>query len=465
MDNKKSVNGKNKKQKNASPSRKLVLELLTEWEKEGGRFDLMLKGVLDKYDYLDKRDKAFISVLSKGCVERRITLDYVIDRYSDTNGKAMKLPVRLILRMAVYQLLFMEGIKDHAACNEAVLLANEKGLKTLAPFVNGVLRSIERDKENIKWPDKKDDDKSLKIFYSVYYSMPIWIVGIFMKQFGPSDTEKILKSFLSQGGVSLRINNLRDKDNVIKELESLGIKYSFSDYLPFMVTIDGFAGIGSLKCFNEGKVTVQDISSALCSELAGIKEGDNVLDMCGAPGGKTTHAALKTGKSGHVTSCDITEEKTYLINENISRMGIANTDVLVNDGTVFNPAFEEAFNVVICDAPCSGLGIMGRKPDIRYNMTYETTEELANLQKKILENAVRYVKKGGTLIFSTCTLNDKENMGGRDFILSKEGMTPDSLDNIPEQLKNEPGISGGYICLKPGIHKCDGFFISKYRKS
>ena len=108
---------------------------------------------------------------------------------------------------------------------------------------------------------------------------------------------------------------------------------------------------------------------------------------------------------------------------------------------------------------------MGRKPDIRYNMTYETTEELAGLQKKILENAVRYVKKGGTLIFSTCTLNDKENMGGRDFILSKEGMTPDSLDNIPEQLKNEPGISGGYICLKPGIHKCDGFFISKYRKS
>ena len=455
----------NKKQnKKASETRKTVLELLIEWEKAGGRFDLMLKGVLDKYNYMDSRDKAFMSMLARGCVERRITLDYIIDMYADTDGKEIKPAIRNILRMGLFQVFYMEGIADHAACSESVLLAEEKGFKGLAPFVNGVMRAVLRDRDNIKWPALKDDDKSKKIYYSVYYSMPIWIVGILMKQFGADETKAILESFLTQPGLSVRVNNISDTALIKKELDEAGVKYTESEYLPYMLKVGGLEGVSRLKSFADGKITVQDVSSALCTELSGIQPGDKVLDLCAAPGGKATHAAIKAGETGYVTACDVSDDKVWLIEDNISRMGLNNIDAVVNDGTVFNKDFEEAFDVVICDAPCSGLGIMGRKPDIRYNASFDGINELAGLQKKILANAVRYVKKGGTLIFSTCTLTDTENIGGREYILSLPGMKAAELTNVPDALKGEPSLKDGYLLLKPGIHKCDGFFISKYMK-
>ncbi len=459
-------NYKNYKKQNtkASETRKTVLELLLEWEKVGGRFDLMLKGVLDKYNYLDSRDKAFMSMLARGCVERRITLDYIIDMYADTNGKDIKPAIRNILRMGLFQVFYMEGIADHAACSEAVLLTQEKGFKGLAPFVNGVMRAVLRDRDNIKWPSLKDDDKSKKIYYSVYYSMPIWIVGILIKQFGAAETKVILESFLTRSGLSVRVNNVSDTETVIKELKEAGIDYSVSEYLPYMINVSGIEGVSRLQSFTDGKVTIQDVSSALVAELSGIKKGDRVLDMCAAPGGKATHFALKAGDEGHVTACDISDDKVWLIEDNISRMNLNNINAVLNDGTVFNKDFEGAFDVVVCDAPCSGLGIMGRKPDIRYNASFEGINELAGLQKQILANAVRYVKTGGTLIFSTCTLTDTENMGGREYILSQPGMKAAAFENIPEALKDESSLKDGYLLLKPGIHKCDGFFISKYTK-
>ena len=359
-----------------------------------------------------------MSMLARGCVERRITLDYIIDMYADTDGKEIKPAIRNILRMGLFQVFYMEGIADHAACSESVLLVEEKGFKGLAPFVNGVMRAVLRDRDNIKWPALKDDDKSKKIYYSVYYSMPIWIVGILMKQFGADETKAILESFLTQPGLSVRVNNISDTALIKKELDEAGVKYTESEYLPYMLKVGGLEGVSRLKSFADGKITVQDVSSALCTELSGIKSGDKVLDMCAAPGGKATHAAIKAGETGYVTACDVSDDKVWLIEDNISRMGLNNIDAVVNDGTVFNKDFEEAFDVVICDAPCSGLGIMGRKPDIRYNASFDGINELAGLQKKILANAVRYVKKGGTLIFSTCTLTDTENIGGRIYSLT-----------------------------------------------
>jgi len=468
LDNRKNYSKKNKAKASskASETRRLVLDILMESESESVRFDLVLKNSLEKYDYADRQDKAFVSRLSRGCMQRRITLDYIIDQYADTGKKVMKPVIRNILRMGVYQILFMDGVKDFAACNESVALANEKGFKGLSGFVNGVLRTIVREKDSISMPDRT---KKLSEYRSVYYSLPYWMVRLLEKQFDDDTMDVMLEAFNDSKGFSLRVN-AASEDNiktVTDELEKAGAEYEISDYLPFMINVRGIEGVASLDCFNNGLVTVQDISSALVSEIAGIKSGDHVLDMCAAPGGKATHAAIKAGQMGSVTACDISEEKLSLIYDNKERHNINNMEILLKDATVFEPEFEEKFDVVICDAPCSGLGIMGRKPDIRYNVTFDNIKELAALQKNILENAVKYVKKGGVLIFSTCTLTVQENMEGRDFILEKGMKAEGFYDILSDGLKRDcdkASAEAGFMVLVPGKTKCDGFFISKYIK-
>ncbi len=449
-----------------SQSRQIVLDILNEYDdSENAKLGIILNNVLAKVDYFEKNEKAFISRLAKGCLEKRIALDYVIDRYAETGNKKIKPVIRNILRMAVYEIIYMRS-ESYAVCNEAVNLSILKGYKGLSGFVNGVLRHIDRDKDCISWPSKEDNP----VWYlNVVYSVPGWIVKYLIKAYGLEKTEKILIGMDNYEGVGIRVNELlsdKEKKQLIENLVNEGCRVESSPYTDYAFRVYGASGIRNLPGFEEGLFTVQDISSVLAIECADIKEGSRVLDMCAAPGGKSMHAALKTGISGSVLSCDISEEKIELIRNNIDRLKCNNVDTMIWDGCVFNPDFEDKFDVVICDAPCSGLGIMGHKPDIRYNVVKENIFSLATIQKEILTNAVKYLKKGGTLIFSTCTVTKEEDMNNREFIINNLGMKPKPL-KIKEENKEEEGFNTaeeGYMLLLPGINKSEGFFISGYIK-
>lgn len=436
-------------------SRKIVLDMLIEIRSSNTKCNVLLKNVLDKYDYIDSRDKAFIKKLFIGCIQHRITLDYIIDTYS--KSKKLKPVIRDILRMGVYQIIYMDAVPDSAACNEAANLAISKGLSGLRGFVNGVLRNISREKESIHLPDD----------ISVKYSVPEWIAEYLTKHFSMAECEAMLKDSLRNRDITIRVNEsleAEDKDKLIRDIEAAGVSIIKHPYLEYAYNLSGVQGMENVPGFYEGLVTVQDVSSQLAIEVAGIKSGDYVIDMCAAPGGKTVHAALKCGADGTVDSRDLTDNKVALIEENADRLNLGNVIVKVSDATVLDESVIDKADVVICDLPCSGLGDLGRKADLKYNVTYEAVQELQSLQREILKNAYRYVKKGGILIYSTCTITSEEDEDNYRWIANELSLKPVSItDNLPEELRSNT-TNEGFIKLLPGIHKCDGFFISKFIK-
>ncbi len=444
--------------------RQLVLETLLEVSNKGEHMNVVLKGVLDKYNYLDGKKKAFIKKLATGCLERKIELDYVIDCFSKTKTSKMKPVIRFILEMGVYQILYMDYVYDTSACNMAVSLAKKKGFQGLSGFVNGVLRTICREKNNISYPDK---GKDFVRYASVRYSMPEWIIALWIEQYGENITEQMLAASLEENAVMVRINENLDKklqEDIINQWEKAGVKVVPHAYLPYAYALSGGCGVGELYGYEEGYFTVQDVSSMLVGECAGICLNDVVIDTCAAPGGKTMHAATKLQGSGTVHSCDVSEYKADKIRENIERMGLQNVQVHVADATGAVEEFIEAADVVLADVPCSGLGVLGKKVDIKYRLKEEQPGELVELQRKILCNVVRYLKPGGTLIYSTCTVNKAENNGNVKWMIENLPLEVVLLQaELPEILRSSVGEDGTLQLLR-GIHECDGFYIAKLKK-
>ncbi len=444
-------------------SREIILDILLELEKTDGYSNLLLADVLSKYDYLDAKEKAFIKRVTEGTIERRIQIDYILDQISKVPVKKMKPLIRQLLRMSAYQLLFMEGTPDSAVCNEAVKLAKKRKFQSLQGYVNGVLRNVCRQKESIPYPEK---GKDLAAYFSVVYSMPEWLCKRFLHLFGEEKTEKMLQAFLERGAVTIRLEeSLSDeaKKELLAKWEQNGIVVKTHPYLPYAVQAERTEGIHNLSGFHEGLFTVQDVSSMLAVEAAGIKEGQTVIDVCAAPGGKTLHAATKTGKNGKVLAFDVTQAKVDKIEENKERMRKDNVVASVADARVFLPRLEQRADVVLADVPCSGLGVIGKKQDIKYHVTENSLAEIVSLQKEIVKNVVSYVKPGGILLYSTCTINPDENEKMVDwicdnFLFCKEDLSP----FLPEVLKEEG--TNGMIQLLPGIHATDGFFLARLRK-
>ena len=448
----------------ATQSRRLVLDILLECEKQGAKSTDIIKAVLDKNDFLEQRDKAFIRHLAEGCVERAITLDHVIDSFASTKTSKMKTPVKLIMRMGVYQILYMDSVPDSAACNEAVSLAISKGLSGLKGFVNGVLRNIARNRDDIKWPDKEKDPLA---YLSVVYSMPVWIAKQLCSEYGFERTECMFKAFLCERPVSINIIS-DDKEELIPAWEKAGINVIKSPYLDNAYMIKDAPGIGRLKGFDEGAFIVQDAGSMLSVAVAGIREGDTVIDLCAAPGGKSMCAAVRCGKSGRVYSYDLSDIKADRIRENADRLKLENMEIAVHDATVYDESLKDKADVVIADLPCSGLGVMGRKADIRYRLKPEDIAALAALQRDILKNAVKYVKPGGLLMYSTCTVSRRENDNNRQWLLDNFDLEAVGFeDKLPKELKNDTAAEG-YLQLisgePEGLPLLDGFFISLYRR-
>ena len=444
--------------------RAVVLSMLLEEENDNSYSHVLLNDVLKKYDYLDVKEKAFLKRLFEGCIERRIELDFYLNHFSKTKTEKMKPIIRNSLRMAVYQLLYMDSVPDSAAINESVKLIQKRGLGGLAGFANGVLRSLLREKDHVTLPDKQTNPAG---FLAVHYSMPEWLVDHFISQYGFEQTETIFQSTLLEKPVTIRIDeNLSEdeKKNILSKLGDSGAEVSKHPYLSYAYKVSHAEGIQKLPGFTEGKIFISDVSSMLVVELAGIQKGDYVLDVCAAPGGKTLHAASKLNHTGEIWARDLSPAKTQKIQENVDRSTYQNIHIEVSDATIPTPEFHEKMDVVIVDAPCSGLGVIGKKQDIKYHVQKDTIDTLKDLQKTILKCASEYVKPGGILMYSTCTVTKEENEQNRDWILSNLPMQEESFEEfLPQELRGLTG-SKGYLQLLPGIHDTDGFFISRFRK-
>ncbi len=413
----------------------------------------------------EKRERALATRLFEGCLERLIELDYIIDSFSKTPVRKMKPAIAAILRMTVYQLLYMDKIPDGAACNEAVKLAKKYGFAGLSGFVNGVARNIAR-AEEISYPDAKKDRKK---YLSVKYSMPTMIVEQMCKQYGEAVAETVFAAFLqAESSVSVRcmthFTSTKELKNLLSDADVIAEEGFYSrDAL----RLSGIDSPERLPGFSEGAFYIQDESSMQAVLAAGLTGNERVLDLCAAPGGKSMMAAdiLSAKGKGTVEARDLTGAKVQLLRENKERCRMENVTIRQADATVFRSEDEESYDVVLADVPCSGLGIIGKKPDIKLFMTTEQEEELCVLQKQILKNAVRYVKPGGTLIFSTCTLNKEENMGGYEFLKDKCGMVPESLEPYLSEKLHTETTKDGYLQMIPGVHKTDGFFVARFKKA
>lgn len=445
--------------------REIILDVLLELEKGGGYVNALLAAVLDKYDYLMPQEKAFIKRVTQGTVERRIQIDYALNQISKVPVDKMKPLIRQLLRMSAYQLMFMDAVPDSAVCNEAVKLAKKRKFVSLKGYVNGVLRNLSAavKDQSIIYPDA---EKEPILYLSVMYSMPEWLVEHFEQAYGREDTEKILKTFLGQNPVTLRLEeNLtkEGKESLFKAWEEKGAIIRQHAYLPYAVQIEKTDGIKHLAGYEEGLFTVQDVSSMLVVEAADIKKGQTVIDVCAAPGGKSLHAASKLDGSGKVFSFDLTDTKVDRLEENRRRMHKENMTTAVWDARVANEDLYQLADVVLADVPCSGLGVIGKKQDIKYHATAQSIEELTELQQDILKNVANYVKPGGILMYSTCTMNPAENEKMIKWFCDLFPFRLESMAKYLPQLLKEAGAKG-MVQLLPGIHETDGFFFARLRR-
>ena len=427
--------------------REIIVEILLDLEKGQDFSHKLIKAVLDKYDYLDPREKAFIKRVAEGTIERQVELDYYLDHFSSVPVRKMKPLIRCLLRMSTYQILYMDAVPDSAVCNEACKLAAKRGFRTLKGFVNAVLRNISRQKDTLPLPDPEDTVKYL----GVKYSMPEWIVNLWLPEYGREGTETLLKGLMEIHPVSLRFSTElteEERTHYIEQIENKGVVLKQNREVPYVYLAENLENVSELPGFGDGMFTIQDASSVLAVKAAQIRPGDQVMDLCAAPGGKTILAAEYAGDTGRVLSRDVSEYKTDLIRENLERMHRSNVNVQVYDATVHDASKEESADVVLMDVPCSGLGVLGKKRDIKYHVTPESLASITKLQKEIVEAGWQYVRPGGVLLYSTCTIHRNENQDMAAWITEK----------FPFTLEEERQ-------LLPGTDETDGFYYARLRRN
>lgn len=417
--------------------REIVLDLLIEVNEKNEYSHIALSQALNKFAYLEKQERSFVTRLFEGCLEKSIELDYVIDQFSKTKVNKMKPLIRNLMRMGTYQLMYMDSVPESAACNECVKLAKKRGFSTLSGFVNGVLRNIARNYKTLEYPN-----------LSIKYSLPQWLIDMWTEQLGKEKTVDILDGLHGNRKTFIRCNTLRCTPVELQAtLEKEGVTVKAVENVEFAFEITDYDSIGMLDSFNEGLFYVQDISSMRAGIIAEPKAGDTIIDMCAAPGGKSINAYLIADGKATITACDLTEYKVDMIRDNVARLGFEGIKAKVWDATTLDNSSVGAADLVIADVPCSGLGVLSRKNDIRTKMTPESIAEIVELQKQILKNAAQYVKAGGKLVFSTCTINKAENEENAKWL----------EDNTDLELFFEEQIL-------PGDMANDGFYIAKFIK-
>ena len=388
--------------------------------------------------------RSYIGKVTRGVIERLIELDTRLNAITAKNIKRLHPVVRGILRLGTYELLYMDSIPPSASVNEAVKLAKAKGQARAAGMVNAVLRRV----ADAPLPDFVITDPDTAASLSVRYSMPEWIVGLWLKQFGSEQTKEMLAASLAERALTIRVNLSRGPvEELLQCFEAKGIRASRIPDKPMALSLPMGTNITALPGYPEGWFYVQDISSMSVCLMADIHLGEHVLDLCASPGGKSLHAADLTGSDGLVEARDLTPQKLERIEENQRRCGFSQIRTKAADATVPDPACVEQFDVVLVDAPCSGLGVLGRKPEIKYRVKPEDIEQLAVIQGQILTAAASYVKKGGRLVYSTCTLSDAENSGQIRQFVKTHPQYRISREELLLPQTGLPGNDGFYICV------------------
>ena len=433
-------------------ARQTAFSILLKIEKDKAYSNIALDSAVRELS-LDSTDCAFISRLVYGVTERKITLDYVISQFLNQPIKKLKAEVLVILRIGTYQILYMDKIPDSAAVNESVSLAKNNKSSYASGVVNAVLRKVSLEKENV-FKSLSGDER-----LSILYSAPIDLVRFLMHHYNEENAEEILKSALNKKEITIRVNTLKTTQNeLIEILEKENIsteKTSLKDAL----IINTKGAVYELDAYKKGLFYVEDVSSQICVKELGLKENYKLIDICSAPGGKSFTASQYMNNTGKIYSCDIHEHRVELIKSGAKRLGIENIIPTVNDATIFNEEFIDA-DCVLCDVPCSGLGIIGKKPEIKYK-SLDEIKELIPIQKEILSTASKYVKKGGTLVYSTCSINPNENRKICDWFLKEH----EDFYSVKVSPESERCIDeGDYLTLLPHINNCDGFFIAKFIK-
>jgi 16S rRNA (cytosine967-C5)-methyltransferase len=423
--------------------------------------NIALDKFFDSHKDLAKIDRSFITRIVEGSVEHVITIDYIINQFSKTKTTKMKKTILNILRLSVYQIKYMDKVPVSAICNEAVKLAKKRKFGNLSGFVNGVLRNIARNINDIKYPDEQKDKIS---YLSVKYSFPKWLVSMWLKYYDYDTVKQLCSNSNKMVSTSIRCNNtIANVEELESILEKDNVKVEKGALISYALRISGYNNIRSLEAFDKGMFSVQDESSMLVGHIANIPKNSLVVDICAAPGGKTTHCAEILNNTGCVISRDIYPKKLKLIEQNVNRLHLNDTVKIEQYNALeLDENLIQKVDVLITDVPCSGLGIIRKKPDIKYNITKEGISDLIKLQRDILKVAYQYVKIGGTLMYSTCTVNPEENIENIKWFLKEYPFElVDISKYLPEDLiQNEEG----YIQLLPGIHDTDGFFIAKLRR-
>ena len=410
------------------------------------------------------QEKKFLHRLSYGTIERALFLDAAIGCFSKLPVRKMKPAVRTILRMGAYEILFLDAVPASATCNELVTLTRAKNHAALCGFVNGVLRNLSRENPEVLKKAVTDGCRTKEEKLSVLYSAPGELVRMLAGQYGIRTAEKVLASFYDSRPVTIRVQTRNiSKEAVRDELERAGVVVRDGAYTDTGLCLERAGRIEELPGFAEGHFTVQDESSMLPVIAAGIRPDDRVLDVCGSPGGKALHAFDRLGSGGFVSVRDISEQKLKRIRENAKRLRADGMEIKVWDAAVPDEEWREQADVVLADVPCSGIGVIGKKPEIKYH-AMEYAGELPALQKKIAAGAATALRPGGTFIYSTCTIHSAENEEMVQWMANELPLQPVSLDScLPEVLQN--GMTRrGMLQILPGLHSGDGFFVAKFEK-
>lgn len=531
---KKDMSRKTEKTKQGKNVRALALQVVIQTLEEKQYCDQALHQVLAENMDLSRQDRAFLTRLSEGTVERCLELDEWISQYSHVPLRKMKPVIRGILRMAVYQFRYMDQVPNHAACDEAVRLVMKRRMQGLKGFVNGVLRNIERHLDELAFPDRGNFEE----YAHVRYSMPQWIVRYLLQEYPQDQAEEILQSYLDRNhSVCVRCNMYLGRSDdpgpasaesgtepsgsadakggtecpgvastesgteplrstgaergteyprvastesgteensgegsvgriqaVRESLERQGVRVKDGYLFQEALYIDGYDRLEELSVFRQGWIQVQAESSMVVGMVSGIRPGQTVIDVCAAPGGKTVHAADLLRGQGTLKSCDLSDRKVQLIRENLNRTEAESVTLYVQDARKLREDWIETADVLIADLPCSGLGVLGRKCDIKYHTDWKDVLSLAALQREILRTVSRYVKPGGILLYSTCTIGSAENQDNVAWIQEHLPFQPESIEKcLPGKLQGRTGKEG-YLQILPTDHT-DGFFIAKFRRN
>lgn len=405
-------------------------------------------------------DRRFISQLVYGVLENKLYLDYIIQNFSKTKIHKIEIEILNILRLGLYQIIFLEKVPNSAAVNESVKIAKKINSR-LSGFVNGILRNYVRNQNKVKLPSY---DKNPIHHLSIKYSHPEWLVSRWINDYGIEFTKKLLESNNRPPNLTIRTNMLRTtREALMEELASEGIASKKGNFADESLIIKSMkSSLDRLKAFNRGLFQVQDESSMLVSRVLNPLEGEFVIDVCSAPGGKSTHMAELMKNKGRILSRDIHGHKLDIIRENSNRLGISIIETEKFDATTLDKRLLGKADKVLVDAPCSGLGIIRRKPEIRYFKESRDIFELSKLQLQILSVSSKYVKVGGAVVYSTCTIQEEENTHVvKKFLDQNDNF---QLIDINKNLSEEIRSNEGFVQLYPHISNTDGFFISKIKR-